>query len=364
MTARRPIWPVATLPVATLLVTTLLVVTLLGGCSLGLEDLPAPSGTSGATYHVDAQFRDVQNLTLGAKVKLGGAVVGEVSSITTANYVATVGMKLEKRFRLGTEAHFQIRFTTPLGADLVSITSGGSPGGGVLTNGAIVPLRNTGDAPGIEDTFAALSTLLNGGGLSKLQVIASELNAAFHGRTSEARDALIKLQTVISDLDAHKVDINRTLDGLAQLAGTLNRSTAVVQEALDLFPATLTTLRDDTARLRGLLTKVSRLGGTVDGLLQRSQAALLADFDHLRPTLDALRARQQELLPTFRSLIQLGRSVRRAAPGDYLNISATIQFLLNAPPARPRKGGVVRPGAEPGAEPAAAVNQMLTGGRS
>jgi hypothetical protein len=85
---------------------------------------------------------------------------------------------------------------------------------------------------------------------------------------------------------------------------------------------------------------------------------MLADFDNLRPTLDSLHARQAELLPTFRSLIRLGKSVRRAAPGDYLNISATIQFLLNAPAAHPKKGGVIHAGAEP----QVAVRQMLTGG--
>ena len=77
--------------------------------------------------------------------------------------------------------------------------------------------------------------------------------------------------------------------------------------------------------------------------------SLLTALDNLRPTLDTLRARQAELLPTFRSLILLGKSVQRAAPGDYLNISGTIQFLLNAPPARPQRGGVIHAGSEPAA---------------
>lgn len=330
----------------------------LSGCSFGLEKLPAPAGTRGPTYHVTALFRDVQDLTLGAKVKLGGVVVGEVTKISTADYQAAVRMNIEKKFRLGRGAHFQIRFTTPLGEDFISITSSGSLARGALADGATIPLRDTGDAPGIEDTFAAVSTLLNGGGLAKLQIIASELDAAFKGRTSDARDALVKLDAVIADLDRHKADINRTLDGLGDLAATINRGTGVVEDALELFPSTLQTLAADTEGIRALLQRVSDLGNTVGGLLNRSQDALLADFDSLRPTLDSLRARQDELLPTFRALIELGKSVRRAAPGDYLNISATIQFLLEAPPARPKRGGVVRAGAEPHD----AVHQLLTGG--
>ena len=331
---------------------------LLAGCGFGLEDLPAPSGTHGPTYKVTGLFRDVQNLTLGAKVKLGGVVVGEVESISTANYTAAVRMRLEKQFRLGRDAQLQIRFTTPLGEDFISITSAGAPRHGVLSDGDTIPLRDTGDAPSIEDTFAAVSTLLNGGGLNKLHIIATELDAAFQGRTGNARNALINLHKLIVNLDEHKVDIDRTLDGMARLSATLSNGTGVVQQALDLFPSTLQTLADDTHRIRELLGRVADLGSVVSGLLRRSQDALVTDLDNLRPTLDSLRAQQSKLLPTFRSLIELGKSVRRAAPGDYLNISATIQFLLNAPPARPQPGGFVHPGAEPND----AVAELLTGG--
>jgi phospholipid/cholesterol/gamma-HCH transport system substrate-binding protein len=332
-------------------------VALLAGCSIGLEDLPAPSGTKGAVYRLTAKFGDVQNLTIGAKVKLGGVVVGEVTDITTADYQAAVRMNVEKKFPLGRDARFQIRFTTPLGEDFIAITARGSTTH-PLADGATVPMTQTSNAPSIEDTFAAVSMLLNGGGLSKLQVIARELDTAFAGRTGDARDALIKLQQVIGNLDAHKTDIDRVLEGLGKLAGTIDNSTGVVEQALDLFPATLQTLSADTARIRSLLQAVAKLGDTVSGLLQRGQDAMLTDFDNLRPTLDSLRARQDELLPTFRSLIQLGKAVRRAAPGDYLNISGTIQFLLDAPPARPKNGGVVHPGAEPHD----AVHTLLTGG--
>lgn len=335
----------------------------MAGCSLGLEDLPAPSGTHGPTYGITAKFRDVENLTLGAKVKLGGVVVGEVTSISTADYVAAVDMTLEKQFRLGKDAHLQIRFTTPLGEDFVAITSTGTPRRGLLADGDTVPVDDTGDAPSIEDTFAAVSTLLNGGGLSKLKIIADELDTAFRGRTSNARDVLVNLHTLIANLDSHKVDIDRTLDGMARLATQLSNGTGVVQQALDLFPPTLQTLADDTHRIRDLLARVDDLGNVVSGLLHRSQQALLTDLDHLQPTLDALRARQDQLLPTFQALIELGKSVRRAAPGDYLNISGTIQFLLNAKPARPRPGGVVHHGAEPTSAGAdAAVAALLTGG--
>jgi phospholipid/cholesterol/gamma-HCH transport system substrate-binding protein len=340
-------------------VAALVAAALLASCSVGLDRLPAPAGTSGPVYHVTANFTDVQSLTVGAQVKLGGVVVGEVTRITTADYLAAVHMNIEKKFALGRDAELQIRFTTPLGEDFVSITSAGHVAQDALPDGATVPVGQTQTAPSIEDTFAALSTLLNGGGLSKLQTIAAELDAAFKGRTSDARDALIQLDKVIANLDDHKVDIDSVLDGLGRLAKTLNSGTGEVDEALDLFPSTLSALADDTGEIRVLLQHVATLGTTVSGLLRRSQSAMLTDFDNLRPTLDSLRARENQLVPTFDSLITLGQAIDRAAPGDYLNVSGTIQFLLENTGAKPKAGGTVRAGAEPSSD---AVTQLLGGG--
>jgi phospholipid/cholesterol/gamma-HCH transport system substrate-binding protein len=331
---------------------------LLTGCSIGLQDLPGPAGTSGPTYPISAAFRDVENLTLGAKVKLGGVVVGEVTDITTSDFLAHVHMDIEKAFRLGDGARFQIRFTTPLGEDFVSVTD--ADDGAPLADGASVPVRQTDAAPDIEDTFAAVSTLLNGGGLSNLKTIATELDTAFHGRTGDARDALIRLQTITANLDEHKDDLDQILYSFGRLADTLNKSTPVIENALEMFPPTLRSLADDTAGARALLQRVDRLGSTVRNLLARGQRAMLADFDNLRPTLDSLRARSDELIPTFRTLIELGQKLRAAAPGDYFVAKGVITFLQAAPGAKPPPHGTVHPGSE--APRDAAFVRLLSGG--
>ena len=331
---------------------------LLTGCGLSLEDLPAPAGTNGPTYSISAAFRDVQNLALGAKVKLGGVVVGEVTDISTSDFLAHVDMDIDKTFPLGRGARFEIRFTTPLGEDFVSVTDADK--GAALADGASVPVRQTDAAPNIEDTFAAVSTLLNGGGLSNLKTIATELDTAFKGRTGDARDALIQLQRITANLDEHKADLDRILDTFGRLADTLNRSTPVIENALELFPPTLRSLADDTAGVRQLLERVDRLGGTVRDLLARGENAMLTDFDNLRPTLESLRARKDELIPTFRALITLGKRVRAATPGDYFLAAGLGTFLEAAPGSKPPPHGTVHRGSE--APRDAAVVQLLSGG--
>jgi phospholipid/cholesterol/gamma-HCH transport system substrate-binding protein len=311
----------------------------LSGCSsISLESLPAPAEVAGATYQISATFNNVQTLTPGAKVKLGGAVIGDVSSITTHNYVALVRMDIVKRFALGKDSHFQVRFTTPLGEDYISVVSSGASAG-VLTNGAQVGLAATADAPGIEDTFAALSTLLNGGGLSNLHTIATELNTALNGRAGTVRDTLDRLHVLVANLDAKKTSIDNTLDGLRNMATALNHGDGVVQQALAQFPATIHLLATDTHQVRQLLAQVGILGQRVNDLLTNGQQYMLAQFDELRPTLDALRRRDSTLIPTFKSLIRFGKLFDRATPGDYLDVDGIVSFLLNAPAGSPSPGG-------------------------
>jgi phospholipid/cholesterol/gamma-HCH transport system substrate-binding protein len=331
----------------------------LAGCGFDLQQLPSTGGVGGPTYRVTAEFTDVSALTVGAKVKLQGVVIGEVGDITTANFHADVAMTVQRKFSLPTGTTFQIRFTTPLGEDYVAVAPPEHPGSGTLADGARVPVAQTGAAPSIEDTFAALSLLLNGGGLDKLQTIARELGTALRGRTGSARDTLEKLHTVVADLDAHKGAIDRALDGLAALSTQLARSDPVIEQALAQFPDTIRLLAGDIPPIRTLLGKVARLGGSVTQLLARSQDAMLADFDALRPTLDALAAARDDLIPTFDSLIRFGQLFDRATPGDYLNLGVVVQLLYNAPPQHP---GAAPATTTPAGSGRAAITTLLSGG--
>jgi len=310
------------------------------GCgALKLEQLPSPKGVSGPTYHVKAQFADVTNLVVGAKVKLEGVVVGEVTSIGTRDYHANVDMNILKKFPLAAVATFQVRFSTPLGENFISVSSPDKPGQKLLADGDEVGLSQTSDAPGIEDTFAALSVLLNGGGLSKLHIIATELDAALKGRTGAIRDTLTQLHRIIANFNANKADFDKALVSLAKMSKALSSGTSLVDEALTVFPGAIKALAEDTAKVRALLTRVAQLGDTIQGMLNRSQDDMLTFFDQLRPTLDSLRASQGDLIPTFDSLIRFGKLFDQATPGDYLNVDLTVQFLLEATPQRPVPGG-------------------------
>jgi phospholipid/cholesterol/gamma-HCH transport system substrate-binding protein len=108
-----------------------------------------------------------------------------------------------------------------------------------------------------------------------------------------------------------------------------------VRQALATFPATLRLVADDTARISDVLQRLGRLGRTVRSVLDRSQDALLADLDELRPTLDSLAGSRGNLVPMFNSLVQFGTLLDRATPGDYLNLAVTSELLFDVPAQRP-----------------------------
>ena len=313
----------------------------LSGCSLELQSMPAPQGVSGPTYQVTAQFSDIQTLLIGAKVKMSGVVVGDVEKISTSDYVANVKMAIEDRFKLAADSTFQIQFSTPLGEDFIAVTQppGTSSSGAVLGNGATVKLSNTTTAPSIEDTFAAISLLLNGGGLDQIHTIATQLEVALDGHTTSVRDVLTQLDVLARNVNSHTGDIDHVLTSLNRLSAELNQQTPLITAALSAFPPAIQLVANDTAQIRTLLARVSQLGASVGNLLQQSQSNILAIFDNLRPTLDSLRATDSTLIPTFNSLINFGNEFQQAAPGDYVNSAATVDILWDAPAVLPAKGG-------------------------
>ena len=75
-------------------------------------------------------------------------------------------MNIAKTFKLGKGSKFQIRFTTPLGEDYVSVSSAGTSHG-VLAGGASVALSKTSDAVGYAGgTLSLTVTTLTGCGWS------------------------------------------------------------------------------------------------------------------------------------------------------------------------------------------------------
>jgi phospholipid/cholesterol/gamma-HCH transport system substrate-binding protein len=317
-----------------------------------LSSLPAPQAVSGPTYELTADFHDVLNLPIGAKVKNAGVVIGQVTGISTTSFIAHVRMRIRRSVRLPIGTTAQVRFTTPLGEDYIAVTvpaAGGAP----IAQGGRLPVTATSSAPTIEDAFAALSLLVNGGGLDKAGTIVRELNRAISGREGNVRYVLQQTTALVGNLNAHRADIDRALQGLGDLSRELGRNSSVIGAALERFPPALSVLADETDRLTALEQKIASLGTVTAHVLSRGTADLLADLDLLRPALDSLAAARGTLVPTMQALTHFGALVVGSSPGDYLTSSATLTLVFN--------DTAILPQAPPPASGAAAVHQVIAG---
>jgi phospholipid/cholesterol/gamma-HCH transport system substrate-binding protein len=312
------------LVIGVLVVAALLVV--LGRCSNlpSMSLLPSPSGVDGRTYELGAEFNDVLNLPIGARVKLNGAAIGRVETISTKNYVARLGLQITEDQHLPVGTTAQIRFSTPLGELYVALTPPSKPGKETLAPGAVIGTGQTGTAPTIEDTFTALSALLNGGSLDQINVLARELGKVLDGNVGPIDSLLRSVDTVVTDLNRRKGSFDQALVSMRSLARQLVKGDAVIAEALEVFPQAIAVVNGQRQQLRELLAGLDELGSVTTRTLQRSGSALIADVRSAATVVDSLARVRKSLRPTLDQLIRLGGVVSKSVRGDYLNADATV----------------------------------------
>ena len=196
-----------------------LVAALVGtGCGLSFQALPKPGGVSGPSYNLTAVFGNVLNLPIQARVLVGADQVGDVSSISTSHFKADLTLTIRSAIRIPQGTTAQILFVDPLGDEFIQLyPPSGRPHGPYLTNGSVVPERDTSSAPSIADTLAALGALLNGGGLNQLETIVTNLNEALGGHQQQIRRIIDDLSFTVTALNANKSSVDNALASLAAL---------------------------------------------------------------------------------------------------------------------------------------------------
>lgn len=298
----------------------------LAGCSVTAADLPLPGGGVDAeTYRLTAEFADALNLPEKAAVKLGGVRVGVVADIDAKDYLARVGMDVDRAVELPAGTRAQLRQATPLGEVFVALQLPENPADGpALADGDTIDIRHTSSAATVEDALTATGLLVNGGGLGRLDTIVDELNAMLDGRAPEIRSVVRELDTTLRTLNRNTADIDRVLGATGQLTKLAKQRRGTIDAALtDLGPA-IDTIAGNTGRLTTSLRKAARASEAVKRLIDAGGGDLKAVLRDAGPVLDAFGS-LEDLRPTLESLLTLGRFVHGASKGEAGAGEATIQ---------------------------------------
>lgn len=303
----------------------LLATALLTGCGFkGAYSLPLPGGNAGsANYRVTAVFDDVQDLVPMSAVRVDDVAVGDVTKIeyNPTDGKAHVEMRVRDDVKLPANATATLEQTTLLGEKYVNLSApvGAAASAEPLADGAVIDNNATSNLPDVEEVFAVLSAVLNGGDLQDLQTINFEIGKALTGREQDVKSALRQLTAFVSGLDDQKQEIVRALDELDRFSGALASQTGTIATALDDLGPGLQVLADERAKFTTLLTDLARFGDIATRIIKASREETVAGLRDLQPVLKHLRAagtnlpRALELLITY----PFPKNIDKAIPGDY-----------------------------------------------
>jgi phospholipid/cholesterol/gamma-HCH transport system substrate-binding protein len=307
-----------------------------GGCGWsGVNNRPLPfaKGNGSGAITVTVEMANAVNLVPNSEVKVDDVTVGSVRHIEMRDWHAVLSVGLEKGTHLPANALARIGQKSLLGAEYleIAVPTTGAPVGS-LKSGAVIPLSRTGRYPETEELFAALSTVLNGGGLSQMGTITTELNKALNGRESDVRDLVSQLSTLIGRLDAQRTQIVTAMEGLNRLSSTFARERPALTRALATLPRAVDVLRRERPKLTQALTRLGTFGQHTTQLLRTNQATLHRNLAHLRPVLGQLADAGDSLTnalsdATFPFPLE---GLIKSAKGDYLNLFLTVDLTTKA----------------------------------
>jgi phospholipid/cholesterol/gamma-HCH transport system substrate-binding protein len=328
---RHPCWRRAVLNLVLIMV-----VAGISGCGWhGLNSLPLP-GTQGSgpgSFEIQAQMPDVNNIQPNSRVRVADVTVGHVTKIERQGWHALVTMRLNGDVDLPVNATAKIGTTSLLGSYHIEL---GLPKGeaprGRLRDGSLIPLSHGGAYPSTEQTLAALSLVLNGGGLGQVQDITEALSTAFRGREQDLRSLIGQLDKFTAYLNDQKGDIIAATESLNRLVGKFAAQQPVLDRALATIPDALAVLNGERANLVEAADQLSKFSALTADSVNRTKENLVKELRQIGPVLESLAnagpslTRSLSLLATFPFPNETFENFQR---GDYANLTAIVDLTLS-----------------------------------
>jgi phospholipid/cholesterol/gamma-HCH transport system substrate-binding protein len=301
----------------------------------GANSLPLP-GTQGGgpgSFTIQAQLPDVNNIERNSRVRVGDVTVGNVTKIERQGWHALLTMTLNGDVDLPANATATLGQTSLLGSLHIELAPPkGVPPEGKLKDGAVIPLTSAGAYPSTEQTLAAVSVLLNGGGIGQIQDIVGTLAAAFKGRENDLRSLLTQLDKFVSYLNDQTGDIIAASDSLNKLAGQVAAQKPVVDKALKTIPEALTVLKDERQPLVDALDALGKFSSLASDSVNMTKDNLVKILREVGPVLQGAANAGPALTRSldFFSTFPFPRpTLSKWLRGDSGNLTAVIDLTLS-----------------------------------
>jgi len=312
-------------------------VAVMSGCGnwRGLNSLPMP-GTQGdgpGSFVIQAQMPDVNNIQPNSRVRVGDVNVGTVTNIERQDWHALLTMRLNGDVNLPENSTVTIGLTSLLGSlhiELAPPTD--APPQGRLHDGSLIPLSRGGAFPSTEQTLAALSVVLNGGGLAQVQDITEAFSTAFRGREQDLRSMVTQIDTFTRNVNDQTGDIIAATESLNNLVGEFAAQQPVLDHAIETIPEALAVLGRERQNLVEAADQFGKFSALTVDSVNKTKDNLVKELQDVGPVLESLAnagpsmTRALSLIPTFpfpNETIELWQR------GDYANLTAIADLTLS-----------------------------------
>jgi len=306
------------------------------GCGwrgLNTLGLPGTEGRGPGAYTILAQLPEVNRLEPNSRVRVGDVTVGTVAKIERQGWHALLTIRLNGDVDLPANATVALGQTSLLGSLHIELAPPAvvAPEG-KLRQGSLIPLSSAGSYPTTDQTLAAVSMLLNGGGIGRIQEITTALGTAFAGREKDLRSLIAQLDTFIADANEQSDDIIAATDSLNNVARKFAEQKPVVDRALQTLPKALSVLKDERDQLADAADRLGKFGALATDSINRTKHALVQELKDIGPVLESLAnagpalTRALGLYPTYPFATE---TIPKWFRGDAANLTAVIDLTLS-----------------------------------
>ena len=295
--------------------------------------LPGTEGRGPGAYTVQAQLPDVDNIERNSRVRLGDVTVGNVTKIERQDWHALVTMQLNGDVGLPANATATVGQTSLLGSLHIELAPpADAPPSGRLQEGSLIPLSAGSRYPSTEQALAAVSLLLNQGGIGNIHDITQALSTAFAGREDDLRSLIEQLEQFIGHADDQTDDIIAATKSLNGLVGQVVEKDQVVDTALQTLPDALTVVKDQRDNLIEALHQIGEFSALAGDSANLTKENLVRELEDLGPVLESLANAGPSLtrsLSFYSTFPWPKETIGKWQRGDYANLTAVIDLTLS-----------------------------------
>jgi phospholipid/cholesterol/gamma-HCH transport system substrate-binding protein len=306
------------------------------GCEWrGLNSLPLPGtqGTERGSYDIKVQMADVAYVQPNSRVRVGDANVGTVTKIELEGWHALVSMRLNGDVDLPANATAKLGQTSLLGSLHIELAPPvGIAPEGKLHNGSLIPLASTGAYPSTDQTLAAVSMLLNGGGIGQIQDITAAFATAFAGREQDLKSLITQLDEFVGHLNDQTGDIIAATDSFNDLVGQFAAQKPVLDKAIRTIPDALSVLNEQRNNLVTAIDAFGKFSALAADSVDHTKDALVQEFNDFGPILESLANAGPAMTRSLSFLATYPwpkETITNWVRGDYANLSLTVDLTLS-----------------------------------